>query len=79
MVLESDTRRCANKDAEPRRGVDMRWCASNDVGSRKGWIGGSHIDWRRERVSAKMLGPEGGGGVVCEILQQLERGTQHSL
>ena len=44
MVLEPDTRQCASKDVEPRRG----------------WTGESHIDWRREQVSARTLGLEGG-------------------
>ena len=30
-------------------------------GSRRGWIKGSHIDWRRERVPVVTLGIEGGG------------------
>ena len=25
-----------------------------------GWIGGSHIDWKSERVPTRTLGPEGG-------------------
>ena len=45
----------------------MRRCASKYTGSRRvvDWGGGgggeSHIDWRRERVPARMLGLEGGG------------------
>ena len=39
----------------------MRLCASKDAGPQRGWIGGSHIDWRRERVPAMTLGPEGHG------------------
>ena len=30
------------------RGGDTRQCASKDARPRRGWIGGSHIDWRRE-------------------------------
>ena len=37
---------------------------------------GSHIDWRRERVPVRMLGPE--GGVDYEILHRLGR-TKSSL
>ena len=44
MVSEPDTGRCANENARPR----------------KGWIVRSHIDWREERVSTRMLGLEGG-------------------
>ena len=39
----------------------MRRCATKDAGPRMGWIGESHIDWRRERVSARTLSLEGGG------------------
>ena len=39
MVSELDTGRYAMKEVEPRRG----------------WIGGSHIDWRKERVPVRML------------------------
>ena len=35
---------CASKDAGPRRWVDLV---------------GSHIDWRKERVPTRILGPEG--------------------
>ena len=38
----------------------MRWCASKDAGPEGGWIGRSHIDWRRERVPTRTLGPKGG-------------------
>ena len=30
-------------------------------GPRKGWIVRPHIDWREERMSARTLGPAGGG------------------
>ena len=61
MVSELDTRLCASKETLPRRGVDTRQCASKDAGPQRGWIWrGSHIDWRKERVSARTLGPEGG-------------------
>ena len=44
MVSEPGTEQCASKDAGPQRG----------------WIGGSYINWRRERVPARTLGPEVG-------------------
>ena len=40
-----NTRRSASKDAGLTVGVDLI---------------GSHIDWRKERVPARTLGPEGG-------------------
>ena len=49
MVLEPVTGRCASEEAILRRGVDMRQCASKDVGPR--W--GSHIDWRKVRVPGR--------------------------
>ena len=43
------------------KGVNTRWCASKDTGPKRGWIWqGSHIDWRKEKVLARTLGPEGG-------------------
>ena len=36
MVVESDTGRCANEDAEPRRGVDIGRCVSEDIGPEEG-------------------------------------------
>ena len=43
------------------KGVDMRQCASKDTGPQRGWIWWqSHVDWRKERVSARTLSPEGG-------------------
>ena len=68
MVSELDTGRCANLLAVPRRGVDTRRCASKDAGPQSGWIWRrSHIDWRKERVSARTLGPKG-GGLWCPTL-----------
>ena len=49
------------------KGKDMKRCASKDVGPRRGWIGGSHIDWRSERVPARTLGPEEGWIVRSHI------------
>ena len=41
-------------------GVDTRQCFSKDAGPReREWIRESHIDWRRERVPARMLGLAG--------------------
>ena len=49
-------------------GVDTRRCASKDAGSQRGWIWGrSHIGWRKKRVPAKTLGPEGGWIVMSHI------------
>ena len=39
------------------------------------WIVKSHINWREERVPARMLVPK---GMDCEILHRLERGTNAS-
>ena len=61
MVSDPDTEKCANEEDESRRGVDTRQCASKDVEPYGGWIRGSHINWRSERVPARMLGPEKGG------------------
>ena len=61
MTSKSDTGQCASEEVEPRRGVDMRRCVNIDVGSQRGVDWGSHIDWRRERVPARMLGLEGSG------------------
>ena len=67
MVSEPDTRQCASEEVEPRRGVDTRWCANKDAGPLVGWIRGSHVDWRRERVPARTLEPEGGWIVRSHI------------
>ena len=58
-----DTRQYASKDT--------RRYASKDAGLGRGWIGRSHIDWRRERVSARTLGPK---GVDWEVSHRLEKG-----
>ena len=48
------------------------------LGPERGWIlVGSPIDWRKERVPARTVGPE--GGVDCEISHWLERRTKHPL
>ena len=39
MVSKPDTGRCASEEVEPPRGVDTRWCTSNDAGPRRGLIG----------------------------------------
>ena len=47
----------------------------NGVEGLKGeWIGGSHIDRRKERVSMRMLDFE---GVDCEISHWPKRGRKH--
>ena len=52
LVLEPDTERCASKDAGPK----------------VGWIWWrSHIDWRKEGVPTRTLGPEGGWIVMSHI------------
>ncbi|KAG7027110.1 protein SLOW GREEN 1, chloroplastic, partial [Cucurbita argyrosperma subsp. argyrosperma] len=38
------------------RALHVRRCASEETGLRRGWIGGSHIDGRGERVPARTLG-----------------------
>ena len=53
-------RRCASKDAEPRR--EWIW-----------W--GSHIGWRNERVVVRTLGLEGGWIVRFNIGWGEERNT----
>ena len=51
-------------DCSPN-GLDMRRCASKDAGlNRGGFGGGSHVDWKKERVPAKTLGPK---GVDCDV------------
>ena len=30
--------------------LDIKWCASEDVGPRRGWIVRSHIDWTGEQT-----------------------------
>ena len=55
MVLELDTGRCVSEEAEPQKG------GGHEVVCQEGcWIL-KGVDWRRERVPARMLGPEGGG------------------
>jgi len=61
MVPELDTGRCASEEVEPRWRVDMRRCVSKDAGPKGGELGGPKIDWRKERMLARMLGSEGGG------------------
>ena len=60
----------------PKR-VDTGQCVSENAKLRKGWMMRFHIDWREERVSARMLRFE--GRVNCEIPRLLERETKHSL
>ena len=68
MVSEPDIGIYASEEVVPRSGVDKRWCVSKDTGPRRGWIWWrSHIDWRKERVPARTLGPEGGWIVTSHI------------
>ena len=69
MLSEPDTGRCASLLAVLRRGVDTRRCASKDAGPRRGggWIMMSHIGWGGENTIYKgrfvptfSLFPEGG-------------------
>ena len=54
--------RCASLLALPRREVNTRRCANEDIGPQRGWIWGpSHIDWIKEWVPARTLVPKGGG------------------
>ena len=39
----------ASEEAKPRRGVDTRRCASKDAGPRREWLVRSHIGWGGER------------------------------
>ena len=61
IVLEPDTGWCASEEAKPRRGWTWGCVPARTLGPKWGWIGGSHIDWRRKQVLARTLGPEGGG------------------
>ena len=72
MVSEPDIGQCASEEAESRRG----WTEGGMLTKTLGLEGESHIDWRRKRVPARTLGPE---GVDCEIPPQLERKMKHSL
>ena len=78
MVSEPDIGRCANKEAEPRKGVDMRRYASRDVEPRRGvdWGEVPHLLEKGTSVSED-AGPR--RGVDCEIPHWLERKTKHSL
>ena len=76
MVSELDTRRCASKEAEPRRRVDTRRCASKDAGSQKEVnLGGpasveEGSEYQRGRSQR---------GVNCEILYRQGMRTKNSL
>ena len=68
-----DTRQCANDEAEPQRGVDMRRCASKDVGSQLG----DPVSIGEEMSASEDVGPR--RGVNCEIPHRLRRRTKYSL
>ena len=67
MVLEPDTGQSVPRECWPQRGVDCEilhrlereTSASEDAGL--GWVVGSYIDWRGERVPAKTLALKVGG------------------
>ena len=48
MVSELDIGQYASEEAEPRRRVDMKRCASKGAGPQRGWIVRSHVSWRGE-------------------------------
>ena len=50
--------------------------SSRTLGPEGGWIERSHIDWKEEQVSSRMLGSE---GVDCKIPHRLDKRTKHSL
>ncbi|KAG7017147.1 hypothetical protein SDJN02_22259, partial [Cucurbita argyrosperma subsp. argyrosperma] len=62
--------------------VDTRQCTSKDAGLRRGWIWWqSHIDWRKERVPARMMVVKEDGFpflAVVLILPAAERRTSKS-
>ena len=62
MVSETDIGRCVSLLAIPRRGVDMRRCASKDAGPKGGWIWGrpTSIGGRKE-CQQERWAPKGGG------------------
>ena len=60
MVLDPDIGQCANEENEPQRGWTRGGVPVRILGLERGGLGGSHIDWRREQVLARMLGLEGG-------------------
>ena len=60
MVSVPDTKQCASEEAEPRRGWTRGSVLTRKLGPEGWWIGGSHIDWRRERVSSRTLVPKRG-------------------
>ena len=60
-------------DCEIPHRLERETSASKDVGPRRGWIVRSHVDWRGEQVSARMLGSEGGWIVRSHISWRRER------
>ena len=61
MVSELDIGRCASKEAQPGKEWTQSGVPARTLGPEGGWIGESHIDWRRERVLARTFGSRGGG------------------
>ena len=60
MLSEPDIGLCASEEAKPRRGVTPGEVLVRTLGPEGGWIRGSHIDWRGERLSVRTLDSEGG-------------------
>ena len=58
MISEPDTGQGASKEAKPRKRWTRGGVRARTLGP-EGGIEGSHIDWRRERMPSKALGPEG--------------------
>ena len=56
MVLELDPGRCASEEVKPRRGWIQGGMPAKTLDPKR-WIGGSHIDRRREQVPTRMLAP----------------------
>ena len=49
---------CQGRGCSPK-GVNTKRCVNKDARPRRGWIWwGYHIDWRKERVLVRTLGPE---------------------
>ena len=77
-----DTRWCVSKDAGPQRGVDLVE-VPHRIGERNEWApkgggfgGGPASNWRKERVPARTLGPEGGWIVMSHIGWGGEQNTE---
>ena len=67
LASKPDTGRCASEEAKPQTWVDSRQRANKDAGPQRGWIGRSHIDWRKEWMPARTLGLKEGWIVRSHI------------